>query len=257
VDDRRVKFGVVVFPGSNCDHDAYYVCKKILRHDAEFLWHKDADLKGADVVVLPGGFSYGDYLRCGAIARFSPVMEEVVRFAREGGTVIGICNGFQILQEAGLLPGVLLRNASLNFVCRYVRVRVENGGTRFTGACREGDVLAIPIAHGDGNFFTDPETFRALESNRQVVLRYCDRGGNITGGANPNGSLGNIAGIVNAAGNVFGLMPHPERASDPALGETDGQKIFQSMIDYVLSRSTGAHNDRAGEQLISAESGRR
>jgi len=233
--NSRLKFGIVVFPGSNCDYDAYYACKKIMGQDAVFLWHKEANLQNADVVVLPGGFSYGDYLRCGAIARFSPVMTEVVRFAREGGTVVGICNGFQILVEAGLLPGVLLRNSSLRFVCKYVRLKVENTGTRFTHACREGEVLAIPIAHGEGNYFTDPETLKMLEASNRILFRYCDREGNATQEANPNGSLANIAGIMNAEGNVMGLMPHPERAVDPLLGHCDGQKIFRSIITALAS----------------------
>ena len=232
----RQRFGVVVFPGSNCDHDAYHVAKKILGQDAVFLWHKEANLQNVDAVILPGGFSYGDYLRCGAIARFSPIMREVVRFAERGGTVIGICNGFQILVEAGLLPGVLLRNTSLKFACKYVRLKVENAGTRFTGACSPGDVLSIPIAHGDGNYFTDPETLRRLEGNGQVVFRYCDASGVPTEEANPNGSLANIAGIINEHGNVLGMMPHPERASDPVLGFTDGQKVFQSMVEYCQSQ---------------------
>ncbi len=230
----RLKFGVVVFPGSNCDHDAYYATKKILGQDAVFLWHKEAELHGVDVVILPGGFSYGDYLRCGAIARFSPVMREVVRFAGRGGTVIGICNGFQILLEAGLLPGVLLRNSSLRFVCKYVHCRVENAETRFTNQCAAGEVLAIPVAHGDGNYFTDAETLRRLDDNGQIVLRYCTVDGRVTPEANPNGSMGNIAGIINEQGNVLGMMPHPERASDPLLGHTDGQKLFQSIVAYSL-----------------------
>lgn len=251
-----VKFGVVVFPGSNCDHDAYYVCKKIMHQDAVFLWHKDAALQDVDVVILPGGFSYGDYLRCGAIARFSPIMKEVVRFAHDGGMVIGICNGFQILVEAGLLPGVLLRNASLRFVCKYVNLKVENANTRFTNACRPGEVLAIPIAHGDGNYFTDPQTLAALEANRQIVFRYSDIDGRITDGANPNGSMANIAGIVNEAGNVLGMMPHPERAADPLLRHTDGQKVFQSIISSVVSSQTSQAVAAAGHTLIAAESGR-
>jgi phosphoribosylformylglycinamidine synthase len=230
----RLTFGVVVFPGSNCDHDAYYATKKILGQDAVFLWHKESDLKGVDVVILPGGFSYGDYLRCGAIARFSPVMKEVVRFANRGGTVIGICNGFQILLEAGLLPGVLLRNSSLRFVCKYVSLKVENAGTRFTNQCVAGEVLALPVAHGDGNYFTDPETLRRLEENGQVVFRYCTPEGLVIAEANPNGSMANIAGIINDQGNVLGMMPHPERASDPLLRHTDGQKLFQSIIAYSL-----------------------
>jgi phosphoribosylformylglycinamidine synthase len=231
---EHLKFGVVVFPGSNCDHDAYYVCKKILGQETVFLWHKEEDLKGVDVVILPGGFSYGDYLRCGAIARFSPVMREVVRFAKQGGTVIGICNGFQILLEAGLLPGVLLRNASLKFVCKYVHLRVESNDSRFTNQCSTGEVLSIPIAHGDGNYFTDPETLRRLEGSGQILLRYCDADGRLTPEANPNGSMANIAGIVNAEGNVLGMMPHPERSSDPLLRHTDGQKIFRSILEYSL-----------------------
>jgi phosphoribosylformylglycinamidine synthase len=246
----KVKFGIVVFPGSNCDHDAYYVCKKILQQDAEFLWHKEADLKDVDVVVLPGGFSYGDYLRCGAIARFSPVMDEVVRFAKQGGTVMGICNGFQVLLEAGLLEGVLLTNKSLQFVCKYVQVKVENSDTRFTSQCARGEVLEIPIAHGDGNYFTDEQTLERLEEKGQIVFRYCDSDGAITETANPNGSLSNIAGIVNEQGNVMGLMPHPERASDPLLGHVDGQKILKSVIESFVSRCTG-------QTLISAGGGGR
>lgn len=242
----RITFGVVVFPGSNCDHDAYYVCKKILGQDAVFLWHKEQTLQGSDVIILPGGFSYGDYLRCGAIARFSPIMREVIRFADEGGTVIGICNGFQILVEAGLLPGVLLRNTSLRFACKYVRLRVENASTRFTNYCSPGEILSIPIAHGDGNYFTDPETLRRLETSGQIVFRYCDASGAATEESNPNGSLQNIAGIINQHGNVLGMMPHPERASDPVLGHTDGQKVFRSIIRWSLTaiRSERKEEDR-------------
>jgi phosphoribosylformylglycinamidine synthase len=248
----KVKFGVVVFPGSNCDHDAYYACKKVLGQDSVFLWHKDHDLQGVDAVILPGGFSYGDYLRCGAIARFSPIMREVVRFAGDGGTVIGICNGFQILVEAGLLPGVLLRNASLRFVCKYVRLRVDNASTRFTGACAPGEVLSIPVAHGDGNYFTDPETLRRLHENNQIIFRYCEADGTISHRANPNGSLENIAGIINEQGNVLGMMPHPERASDPVLSHTDGQKIFRSMIHSILT-STRGEREEASRWAISAQ----
>lgn len=257
MNNGKLTFGVVVFPGSNCDHDAYYVCKKILRHDAEFLWHKEADLKNVDVVILPGGFSYGDYLRCGAIARFSPVMTEVVRFAEAGGLVLGICNGFQILLEAGLLPGVLLKNSSLRFVCKYVHLRVENAHTPFTLACKEGEILEIPIAHGEGNYFTDSGTLRRLEQNRQIVLRYCDSEGATNDRANPNGSLANIAGIVNEQGNVLGMMPHPERASDPLLRHTDGQKIFASIIESFLSRAVSRENGPAGHSLVSAQGGGR
>jgi phosphoribosylformylglycinamidine synthase subunit PurQ / glutaminase len=228
----RIKVGVVVFPGSNCDHDAYHVAKHVLGQDAVFLWHKEADVQGVDMVVLPGGFSYGDYLRCGAIARFSPVMKEVVKFAGEGGTVIGICNGFQVLLEAGLLPGVLLRNSQLRFVCKDVTLRVENTSTRFTGRCTPGQVLHVPVAHGEGNFFADDETLRRLEGEGQVVFRYADASGAPTPEANPNGSLNNIAGIINARGNVLGMMPHPERSADPLLGRTDGKQIFLSLLDH-------------------------
>ena len=234
--NSRLRFGVVVFPGSNCDHDAHYVLSEILHQDVRFLWHKDTSVGNLDVIVLPGGFSYGDYLRAGAIARFSPIMKEVVRFANSGGMVVGVCNGFQILCEAGLLPGGLMRNASLRFACKFVHVRVENAGTRFTRACREGEVLEIPIAHGEGNFLADAETVRQLEENQQIVLRYCEPDGRVTGSANPNGSLDNIAGVINREGNIFGMMPHPERASDPVLRHTDGQKIFRSIIDGFISQ---------------------
>ncbi len=218
----KVKIGIVVFPGSNCDHDAHYVSETIMRQDARLIWHKEASIGDVDVVILPGGFSYGDYLRCGAIARFSPVMKDVVRFANNGGVVIGICNGFQVLTEAGLLPGVLLRNKSLLFICKYLHLRVENASTKFTNKCASGEVIEIPIAHGEGNYFTDPETLKRLEDNQRVVFRYCDPYGHLTDDANPNGSLNNIAGIINETGNVLGMMPHPERASDPVLKHTDG-----------------------------------
>jgi phosphoribosylformylglycinamidine synthase len=226
----KVKFGIVVFPGSNCDHDAHYVAGTVMGQDARLIWHKERSLGDVDVVILPGGFSYGDYLRCGAIARFSPIMNEVVRFANNGGLVMGICNGFQILTEAGLLPGVLLQNRTLRFVCTYVYLCVVNANTRFTSACAQGEILEIPIAHGDGNYFAEQETIEQLEANNQIVFRYCDRKGQRTDEANPNGSLGNIAGIINKAGNVLGLMPHPERAADPVLRHVDGKKVFQSII---------------------------
>jgi phosphoribosylformylglycinamidine synthase len=232
----KVKIGVIVFPGSNCDHDTYYVANTIMGQDTRLIWHKEGSIGDVEVVILPGGFSYGDYLRCGAIARFSPVMKDVVRFANNGGLVIGICNGFQVLTEAGLLPGVLLRNKSLLFICKYLHLRVENAGTRFTNQCELGNVLEIPIAHGEGNYFTDPDTLKKLEDNQQVVFRYCDRTGNLTEEANPNGSLNSIAGIINETGNVLGMMPHPERASDPILKHTDGKKIFESIIQSVSSQ---------------------
>jgi phosphoribosylformylglycinamidine synthase I len=230
----KIKFGVVVFPGSNCDHDAYHAAKHVMGQDAEFIWHKETDLRDADVIILPGGFSYGDYLRTGAIARFSPVMQEVVRFANNGGTVIGICNGFQVLLEAGLLPGVMLRNRSLRFVCKFIHLKVENASTRFTSECQKDDVLKIPIAHGDGNYFASDDVVKSLEDNNQVVFRYCETDGGITDEANPNGSLHNIAGIINANGNVMGMMPHPERASELELGSADGKKIFESLIHSVV-----------------------
>ena len=234
MNNSHLKFGVVVFPGSNCDHDAYYVLKHIFSQETCFLWHKDSSLQNVNVVILPGGFSYGDYLRCGAIARFSPIMKEVISFARDGGIVIGICNGFQILCEAGLLPGVLLRNEQLTFVCTMLHLRVENNDTLFTSLCREGEVLQIPIAHGEGNYFADDETLSQLENQKRILFRYCARDGSVTKAANPNGSRNDIAGIMNEYGNVMGMMPHPERAADPATGPTDGQKIFRSVIKNVV-----------------------
>lgn len=231
----RIKFGVVVFPGSNCDHDAYHAVKHLFHHDAEFLWHKETDLKNSDVIILPGGFSYGDYLRTGAIARFSPIMNEVMKFAKSGGIVIGICNGFQILCESGLLPGVLLRNQSLLFSCKHVNLRVEQNTSRFTNENNVGDILRIPIAHGEGNFFAEPDVIKSLEENGQVIFRYCDEKGAITSESNPNGSVNNIAGIINKNGNVMGMMPHPERACELQLGSSDGRKVFESLINsFVL-----------------------
>jgi phosphoribosylformylglycinamidine synthase len=227
------KFGVVVFPGSNCDHDAYHAVKHVLGENAVFLWHKEHDLRGVDVVILPGGFSYGDYLRCGAISQFSSIMKEVVRHAESGGHVIGICNGFQILTETGLLPGALLRNRSLKFVCKHVRLRVENAETAFTRRYAQGDLLHIPVAHGEGNFYTDPETLQELEENGQVVFRYVDADGAVTEEANPNGSLNNIAGIVNRHGNVLGMMPHPERVVEDLLGSADGLGVFASLVETI------------------------
>src|SRR5262245_15980090 len=224
-----MKFGVVVFPGSNCDHDAYHATKHVLGQDAEFLWHKDTDLKGSDVLILPGGFSYGDYLRTGAIARFSPIMRDVQAFAARGGPVLGICNGFQVLLEAGLLPGAMLRNRTLKFRCEHVHIRVEQLDTPFTAACHAGQVLRIPIAHGEGNYFAEPETVARLERNRQVVFRYTTAGGEVTDEANPNGSVAAIAGLCNEWRNVVGLMPNPERACELALGSGDGLVIFESV----------------------------
>ncbi len=235
MNDSTLRFGVVVFPGSNCDHDAYHAVKHVLHQQAEFLWHKETDLKHSDVIILPGGFSYGDYLRTGAIARFSPIMNEVIRFARNGGVVIGICNGFQILCESGLLPGALLRNASLLFSSKHVNIRTEHAESRFTQSMTAGDILRIPIAHGEGNYFADASTVSSIEDNGQVLFRYCDEYGETVEASNPNGSINNIAGIMNKEGNVMGMMPHPERACEAQLGSTDGKKIFESLIkSFVL-----------------------
>ena len=227
----KAKFGVVVFPGSNCDHDAYNTLKHVIGQDTEFLWHKNSSIGDRNAVILPGGFSYGDYLRCGAIARFSSIMKEVVRFANSGGVVIGICNGFQILCESGLLPGVLLRNSDLKFVCRNVTLNIENKNTIFTKAYGEdgglsGNKLVVPVAHGDGNYFCEENTLKELNGNGQVLFRYED---------NPNGSIENIAGITNKAGNVLGMMPHPERASEDIVGGSRGRYIFQSVTEYLNS----------------------
>ncbi len=224
-----MKFGVVTFPGSNCDYDAYTAVKHVLREEVEFLWHKSQDLLDSDVVILPGGFSYGDYLRAGAIARFSPIIKRVIQFARSGGTVVGICNGFQVLTECGLLPGALMRNSHLRFSCKYVYLRVENNTTRFTRACGKGEILKIPIAHGEGNYYHFDDDIHTLEDRGQVVFRYVDRQGNMVPKANPNGSLNNIAGIINEEGNVLGMMPHPERAVEQVLGSVDGLKVFASV----------------------------
>jgi phosphoribosylformylglycinamidine synthase len=229
-----MKFGIVVFPGSNCDHDAYYAANHVLGHEAAFVWHKDTSLAGADVVVLPGGFAHGDYLRTGAIARFSPVMAAVKKFAAAGGPVIGICNGFQILLEAGMLPGAMLRNRSVKFQCEHVFVRVEQIDTPFTVECRAGQVLRIPIAHGEGNYYAEPDIVDRLEENRQVVFRYTTETGQVTQAANPNGSVNNIAGLCNEARNVVGLMPHPERACELAVGSADGLVLFESVIKFVM-----------------------
>jgi len=225
-----MKFGVIVFPGSNCDHDAYYALGAVAGQQVTYLWHESADLENSDAVILPGGFAFGDYLRTGAIARFSPVMESVTRFAQSGGLVLGICNGFQILCEAGLLPGALMRNAGLKYICRAVHVRVETTDTPFTNACRKGEVLKIPIGHMEGNYFCEPETLELLLRENRVLFRYCDPQGRTTAEANPNGSLDNIAGICNEGRNVCGMMPHPDRSSELQLGSADGLKVFQSLV---------------------------
>ncbi len=225
-----MKFGVVTFPGSNCDYDAYSAVKHVMGEEVEFLWHKSSNLLGSDLVILPGGFSYGDYLRGGAIAKFSPIMEQVIKFANSGGMVMGICNGFQILTECGLLPGALMRNSHLRFSCKYIYLRVENNKNPYAYNCNVGDVLKIPIAHGEGNYYHYDGEIEKLEKNNQVIFRYCDKDGNITPEANPNGSLNNIGGICNKEGNVLGMMPHPERVVEDILGSTDGLKIFESII---------------------------
>ncbi len=234
---------IVQFPGSNCDHDAHHAVKHVLgEEDTEFVWHKSESIGDeVDLVILPGGFSYGDYLRTGAIARFSPVMKDVIRFANAGGTVLGICNGFQVLCESGLLPGVLMRNESLKFVCKEVYLQTENNATRFTSTVTKGRTLKIPIAHGEGNFMATDEVLADLESNGQVVFRYASKHGEIDRGSNPNGSLNNIAGIVNKEGNVFGMMPHPERACEIMLGSSDGLAIFQS-LQASFQHVQGAHH---------------
>ena len=224
-----MKFAIVVFPGSNCDHDAYHATTHVLGQDASLVWHKETSLKGADVIVLPGGFAHGDYLRTGAIARFSPIMPAIQEFARRGGPVLGICNGFQVLLEAGLLPGAMLRNRDLKFHCEHVTVRVEQTDTPFTFAAVKGQRLRLPIAHGEGNYYADPEVLRDLEAGRQVVFRYVDEQGQPTAQGNPNGSINNIAGICNASRNVVGLMPHPERACEAALGSDDGRVVLESV----------------------------
>ena len=242
-----MKFGVVQFPGSNCDFDAYHALRNVMKRPTVMLWHKDHDLQGVDCVVLPGGFAYGDYLRVGAIARFSPLMQQVRAFARGGGHVLGICNGFQVLLELGLLSGAMLRNKDLKFLCQHVHIRVEDAKTDFTRAARKGQVLRIPIAHFDGNYYAPARTLRDMERNGQVVFRYCEADGKITAEANVNGSMGNIAGIRNAEGNVLGLMPHPERASEALLGSEDGRTIFESLI-LSLERPKPARRPAAGNK---------
>jgi phosphoribosylformylglycinamidine synthase I len=239
-----IKFAIVVFPGSNCDHDAFHAAKVVLGQQAEFIWHKDTSLKGADVVILPGGFSHGDYLRTGAIARFSPVMTAVADAARAGTPVLGICNGFQILCESGLLPGAMLRNRDLKFHCEHVHVRVEQTDTPFTIRASKGQVLRMPIAHGEGNYYADPAVIGELERAGRVLFRYCDEGGAVTYASNPNGAVDGIAGICSERRNVVGLMPHPERACEPMLGSADGLVILESVVSAMASHGavpTGSH----------------
>jgi phosphoribosylformylglycinamidine synthase I len=224
-----MKFGVVIFPGSNCDHDCYYAIKTVTGKPVEFIWHQDTSVKGFDAVILPGGFAYGDYLRTGALAKFSPVMQAVRDFADKGGLVIGICNGFQILTEAGLLPGALMRNSNMKYICKFLQIRTETTDTPFTNQLKKGQVLNVPIGHGEGNYFADEDTLKELEGNGQVAFRYLE---------NPNGSIHDIAGIVNKGRNVLGMMPHPDRSSEQILGSTDGKLIFESMVD-ALAESGG------------------
>jgi phosphoribosylformylglycinamidine synthase subunit PurQ / glutaminase len=237
MNNSSIRIGILVFPGSNCDQDCYHAVAQVMGVSAEFIWHKADKLPPLDAVIIPGGFSYGDYLRTGAIARFSPVMADVSRFAHQGGLVLGICNGFQILLETGLLPGVMLRNRSLSFICRDIHVRVENTDTPFTEQFTPGQVLTLPIAHAEGNYYADPPTVTALGSRRRIVFRYCTADGQITPESNPNGSLDNIAGITNDAGNILGMMPHPERCAEAILGNEAGKQIFHSMIQAVMRRA--------------------
>lgn len=225
--------GVITFPGSNCDHDAYHAMKHLMGADTRFIWHKETSLEGVDLLLIPGGFSYGDYLRTGAIARFSPVMQEVMKFAEEGRPVLGICNGFQILLEAGLLPGAMLHNEKLRFVCKNVFIRVENSNSPYTAGLEEGDILEVPVSHGEGNYFIDEEGLKSLQDNRQILFRYCDRNGELTPEANVNGSVDHIAGISNRQGNVMGMMPHPERAMESLLGSQDGVRFFDSVLSEL------------------------
>ncbi len=241
-----MKFSVIVFPGSNCDQDAYHAVKEVLGQDAEYIWHKDTNLHGADVVILPGGFAHGDYLRTGAMARFSPIMRAVETFAQSGGPVLGVCNGFQVLLEAGLLPGAMLRNRALKFRCEHVHIRVEQIDTPFTCACRKGQVLRIPIAHGEGNYFADAAVVERLEKQRQVIFRYTNAEGAVTEAANPNGSTASIAGLCNDARNVVGLMPHPERACESVLGSADGLIIFESVVQALARGVEGPAREGAG-----------
>ena len=230
-----MKIGIVRFPGSNCDYDCLHVARDVLQQEADFIWHEETGVSGYDALVLPGGFSYGDYLRSGSIARFSPVMQAVRDFAEAGGLVLGICNGFQILTEAGLLPGALIRNASVEFRCNWVHVRVESTASPFLAGYDVGQVLRMPIAHGDGNYVVDPDEFGRMQERGRIALRYCDTEGATTAAANPNGSMENIAGVSNAAGNVFALMPHPERCAEPELGGVDGLGIWQAMVSALAS----------------------
>lgn len=228
-----MKFGVVTFPGSNCDHDTVHVLRDVLGYNTVELWHKDHDLKGVDFIMLPGGFSYGDYLRSGAVARFSPIMQEVIQFANKGGYVMGICNGFQVLCESHLLPGVLMRNTSQKFICKNVHLQVANTNTVITKNYTDNEVIKVPIAHAEGNFYANADVIKSIEDYGQVLFRYCDENGNVNAASNPNGSVNNIAGITNEGRNVFGMMPHPERASEGILGNEDGRRVFEEFLQQV------------------------
>ena len=231
-----MKFGVVIFPGSNCDHDCYYAIESVIGKPVEFVWHQDTSVKGFDAIILPGGFAYGDYLRTGALAKFSPVMRAIGEFANKGGLVYGICNGFQILTEARLLPGALLRNVTMKYICKFLYLRTETTDTPYTNLLKKGQLLHVPVGHGEGNFFADQNTLNRIEDNAQVIFRYADAEGRITKEANPNGSLNNIAGIVNDKRNVFGMMPHPDRSSEAILGSADGKLIFESMVNALVNK---------------------
>ncbi|TET72353.1 MAG: phosphoribosylformylglycinamidine synthase subunit PurQ [Candidatus Aminicenantes bacterium] len=231
-----MKFGVVVFPGSNCDQDCFYVVKDVLKQPVKYIWHKDTELDNFDCIILPGGFSYGDYLRTGAVARFSPVMDSVIDFTKRGGIVIGICNGFQILLESGLLPGAMLRNTNLHFICKYVYIKTENIKTPFTNLCKKNQILKIPISHNEGNYYIDDDGLKSLEKNGQIVFRYCSPDGDVNKESNPNGALANIAGIINREGNALGMMPHPERSSEAELGSEDGFLILRSILKWLGSK---------------------
>ena len=238
-----MRFGIVVFPGSNCDHDCFYAVKDVLNKQVSYIWHKDTKLDDYDCIIVPGGFSYGDYLRCGAVARFSPIMKSIIEFADKGKSVIGICNGFQILLESGLLPGAMTRNKDLHFICKYVYLKTEQAKGRFTNLCKKGRVLKIPIAHNEGNYYIDKNGLKELKENNQIVFRYCDVNGVVSKKANPNGAVDNIAGIVNKRHNVLGMMPHPERCSENILGSSDGFLIFKS-IEKWLNRKTQIGTDQ-------------
>jgi phosphoribosylformylglycinamidine synthase I len=231
-----VKFGVIQFPGSTCDYDCFYALREVLKVQVDFVWHRETNLASYNGIILPGGFSYGDYLRVGAIARFSPIMKAVKKYSDDGGLVLGICNGFQILLEADLLPGVLIKNNCLHFLCRYLHLKVENNSTPYTHLCEKEQVLKIPIAHGEGNYYVDKNTLREVIKNNQIVLRYCDAKGEITPEANPNGSIYNIAAVCNKGGNVLGMMPHPERCVEDCLGSSDGKYIFNSILDFIKKK---------------------